>query len=217
MAISFPATMPAAGAKQQIFELDRVDYVAPEARGRIGGISAGWPLWKSTVSFGTLTRTQSDQWRAFFLGQRGQQRIWNGFEIARRLPAAYLNGLPAGFSGACSSWSQALDANGYAVLTLSGLPVGFVLSATDYVDFRWGTYQRVMVRLLEGGVADASGKVSVSIEPPVHSVAPSNAVAHVDNPSCLMKFIMSESSLGAVGRRGAIESGTLVSVQDIIP
>lgn len=217
MTIAWPALQPYLGAKNQVFELDRVDYLAPEARGRIGGVSAGWPLWKSTVTFGILTSSQSDAWRAFYLGQRGAQRIWYGFEIARRLPRNYLQGLPNGWNGNCASWAQAIDGNGYAVVSLSGLPPGLVLAPGDYIGLRWGSFQRLLVRCLENATANSSGLLQVSVEPPIHFAVPGTAVAYLNNPTCLMKFIPQESNLGAVGRRGAIEAGTLVAIQDIIP
>lgn len=219
MTLSTPAMMPAKGAKDQIFEIERVDYLAPEARGRIGGVTAGFPLWKTTISIGTLTRDQSDQWRAFIAGQRGAQRLFYGFEVGRRMPRAYPNGMPGGFSGAASSWSQSIDGNGFAILALYGLPRGLTLLPGDYVDFRWGTYQRALVRLIEGASANGSGVLTASIEPAVPSVVPSGgtpAVAHLDNPACLMK-LMPGTELGALGRRGAVESGTVIAIQDLIP
>jgi hypothetical protein len=204
-------------ASQQEFEIQRVDYLAPESGGRLGGVTAGFPLWKTTITLGMMNLDQSDAWRAFVAAQRGSQRRFIGFDTLRRNPRAHPDGLPGGFSGACSGWSQTIDANGYAVLTLTGLPGGLTLLAGDYIDFRWSTYQRTMVRALESGTA-SSGSLSLSIEPPVNTqVVPGTAVAHLDNPACLMKLVSSETSLGAFGRRGPIESGTVVAVQDLVP
>ena len=216
MSLPSPPLMPSTGPKDQNFELERVDYLAPEAGGQIGGITAGFPLWKTTMTLGTLTIAQSDQWRGFVLGQRGAQRLFYGYEVSRRLPRAYTFGLPAGFSGAAASWSQTIDANGFAVLTLNGMPAGLALAPGDYVDFRWGTYSRAMVRVIEPGVASVSGSISCSVEPPLTSVVPTNAIAHLDNPACLMK-LTSETKLGAITRRGAIDGGTIVAVQSLIP
>lgn len=216
MSLAYPLSMPAKGPKDQIFELERVDALAPEARGRIGGVTVGFPLWKTTMNLGTVSLAQSDDWRAFLLGQRGAQRLFVGFEIARQLPKNYRNGLPGGFSGAASSWSQTLDSNSYCVLTLNGLPSGLQLSKGDYVDFRWGTYSRALVRLLEAGTASSGGVVSVTVEPPIPTVVPGTAVAHLDSPGCLMK-LMSETQPGSIGRRGALEGGTFVAIQDLIP
>lgn len=220
MSLTTPAAMPAAGPKEQTFEIERVDYQAPEARGRIGGITAGLPLWKTTMTLGTLTVDQSDAWRAFFARQRGAQRLFLGWEIARAMPRWYPKGFPGGWNGAASSWSQSIDSNGFAVLTLNGLPRGLRLALGDYVDFRWGTYKRALVRIIEGAIANASGTVVVTVEPAVPNVVPTSgtpAVAHLDNPACLMKLVPQQSSIGPTTRRGAISGGTLVAVQDLIP
>jgi hypothetical protein len=99
------------------------------------------------------------------------------------------------------------------------MPAGLMLMPGDYVDFRWGTFQRALVRVLEKQVV-SSGVVAVSIEPPVNTqVVPADgsAVAHLDNPACLMRIITSQTNIGAFGRRGPIESGTVVAIQDLVP
>lgn len=217
MSLVTPAPMPARGAKDQLFEIQRNDFMAPEARGRMGGITAGFPLWITTMTIGTLTVAQSDAWRAFVSAQRGAQRWFYGFEIGRQMPRNYIGGFPSGFAGAATGWSQTLDASGFVILTLTGLPPGLALTTGDYVDFRWGTFQRALVRLMEPANADSGGNLHATIEPAVPVVVPANAIAHLDNPACLMKLNPQTSKLGAVGRRGAIESGTIEAVQDIVP
>jgi hypothetical protein len=51
-----PITPPTSGAAQQQFELQRVDYGAPEAGGRVGGVQAGFPLWKLVWTLGNVGR-----------------------------------------------------------------------------------------------------------------------------------------------------------------
>ncbi len=216
MALPATMTMPV-WASQQIFEVQRIDYLAPETGGRQGGVTAGFPLWQTTITLGVMNLAQSDAWRAFLAAQRGAQQRWYGFDASRILPETCPGGLPSGFSGACSAWSQTIDANGYPVVTLTGLPNGMVLSPGDYFDLRWGTFQRSLHRLLESATV-ASGAASVSIDPPINpAVVPGTAVAHFDAPACLMRTIPSQTSLGAFGRRGPIESGTIVAIQDLVP
>jgi len=215
MTLITPLSMPS-GAKDQVFEIQRVDYLAPEARGRIGGVTAGFPLWKMTCTLGTLTVAQSDQWRAFVSAQRGAQRLFMAFDIGRKMPRNYQAGFPSGFSGQASGWSQSIDGNNFAILTLTGLPAGLSLVTGDYVQFSWGTFQRALVRLVESATVDGTGKLSATIEPAVPALVPPSALASLAQPCCLMK-LTSDTKLGPVGRRGAIESGTIDAIQDLRP
>lgn len=215
MTIAIPLTLPSMGPSGQSFELQRIDYMAPEANGVIGGVTAGFPLWKAEWDMGNISRIVSDQWRAVFTAARGMQRLFYGYDYARSLPINYIGGLPNGFSGAASSWSVSVDGAGSSLLTLNGLPSGLSLMPGDYVDFRWSTYSRALVRFLESATANGSGTLTGTIEPSLPVVVPGNAVAHLDNPCCLMRFT-TESALGRIERRGAITGGRLVAVQAII-
>ena len=217
MSISFPRTMPTRGVNKQMFEIQRVDFISPDARGRIGGITAGFPLWKAKYVLGHLTVPQADEWAAWMTTMRGQQKLFYGYKQGRALPLTYRHGLPAGFSGTLTSWAQFVDAAGTATLALTGMTAGFVLLAGDYIGFRWGTYQKALVRCVEAVTADGSGNIAaITIEPPVPTVVPGSAVAYLNNPVCLMKMIPGESSLNDSDWRGVVEGGSLGAIQDLI-
>lgn len=222
MAITFPLAMPNAGVGRQKFEIQRNDFVSPESSGRIGGVTAGSPLWTATWTLGTVSEGRSDEWRAFVSLLRGSQRQFFGRDFARPRPRAYgpLVGMTratgGAFDGSVAIW--AIEGTGTA-LTLTGLPAGFLLSWGDYVSFRWttgGLQRRALVRAMENRQADAYGSVSVTVEPSVPNVVPSTAVAWLDQPDCLMRLITGQTDLGEIDRR-RIAPAKISAIQDLLP
>jgi len=226
---TYPLAMPAAGPGSISFEPKRVDFLSPQAKGRLQGVSAGVPLWLGRYTLGnSLGETRSDDWRAFVDLLDGPGRYFLGRDYRRPYPRAYLNTQLAGltragggaFDGSATSWSQTITADKQSLLQLNGLPAGLVLSKGDYVGFRWttgGEDRRHLVRLAEAAVANGGGVVSgVAIRPAIHTVVPVGAIAHLDNPACLMKLVPNETNLGDVDRRGSL-SGVVVGLQDLAP
>ncbi|PHY20930.1 hypothetical protein [Caulobacter sp. BP25] len=227
MAITFPRAMPAASPARQAFEIKRADFLSPEAGGRLGAISNGFPLWYAKWTLGAGGRASSDEWRAFVDSLQGPKRLLIGRDYSRPYPLAYQVGEFAGlsragggaFDGAATSWAASVSINGPNLVQLTGLPAGFVLSIADYVGFRWttgGEARRAMVRTIEGAMANGAGVLQVAIEPGVPEAVPSNAIAHLDEPGCLMRLIPSETQLGDMDRTQSI-SGAVAALQDILP
>lgn len=225
--MTYPIEMPTAIAAQQSFELQRVDFLSPEAGGRLGAVAAGAPLWLASWTIGKVARLKSDELRAWVARLRGPMRTFLGYDVARRFPLSYSGGFAGmtraaggGFDGSAAVWSQSIDPEGDAVVSLTGLPAGFQVAFGDYVGFRWGAgnTRRAMVRAIEPAVASAGGAISIRIEPPVPTlVVPAGAVAHLDNPACVMRLIPDQYELGPISRRLAVESGRVTALQDLRP
>lgn len=218
MTISFPRAMPALGVGQQTFEPDRADFLTRNQAGRLGGVTAGFPLWKASWTLaGALSTAQSDEWRAWLASLRGSQNLFFGHDVERRYPAAYPGGFAAlGWSGDAASWSQAIT-GGMAVLTLTGLAAALALGPGDYIGFRWttgGAQRRALVRSLEAVTASA-GVAAVTVEPPVPTVVPVGAVAYLAQPDCLMRLDPAQTQLGAMGRKRVV-GGTITAYQDLL-
>lgn len=231
MAIVWPRALPASGAGKQLFDIQRVDFQSPEASGRVGGVQAGFPLWIANWELTRLPKALSDEWHAWLRSMRGSQKRFLGRDFARSYPRTYSSGFGGmtragggSFTGAATSWSQTIDASGNALLTLNGLPAGFVLTHTDLIGFKWdaagasaGSYgRRHLVSVVDPGTASGAGAVTVGIEPPVPSlVVPSGAVAHLDSPACVMGLVAGDTKVASIDLRLVITGTTVAAVQDL--
>lgn len=234
MALTFPRDMPDFGVSTQSFEVERVDFLSVEGRGRVGSVQSGDPLWKASWVLGAMDADEGDIWPAFKASMRGASRLFVGRDLRRPFPLAYVRGFPAsmtrfngdGFDGSALDWSQTIDAEGNAILKLEGLPSGMPLSIGDYVGFRWastvvdGMTARALVCALEPARVAANGEVFLNVDPPVPvlaapGVVPADAVAWLNKPECLMR--MTPDS--AMGPRDALhqQGGTINAIQDLIP
>lgn len=229
MAITLPLRPPLLGPASEFFEIERVDYVTPVKSGRVGGVTAGFPLWRGRWSLGqAVSRQTSEEWRAFVSCLRGSQRGFFAHDYGRPFPLTTPRGFAgvnrAGggvFDGAATTWSVNLTRD---VVTLSGLPAQQVLSIGDYIMWRWlgnevpglGRERRSLCRVVELAVASTGGVISVAVEPPLPTVTPGGAVADLANPCCVMKQDTSQSQLGEKTRTLRV-TGQIAGVQDLRP
>lgn len=219
-----PLEMPSRVSMQQ-FELQRVDYGAPEASGRVGGVQAGFPLWMGVWTLPRMPVENSDEWRAWLLQLRGATRRFLGRDHARPYPKQYPDGFAvfSPWTGNASSWSETITADDDSELTLNGLPAGLILSVGDYVGFKWNATEtaiaglpwRALVRVVEGGTANGSGTVTVTVEPPVPTAVPGSATAHLDSPACVMAIMLDQTNLEAIDVLKSIRGGTITAIQDL--
>jgi len=223
--------MPSRGIASQEFEKDERDASASERGGRLGGVTLGFPLWSATFQLSpNLSRDMSDDWRAFYARLRGSKRPFLAYDRDRLFPRTYPDGFGsmtrvggAAFDGSAASWSQAIDSDGEARVSLTDLPSGMVLVKGDYIGFRWdasgspaGTHdRRTMARLVEPAVVAADGTVTALVEPPVPSAVPAGAEAHLDKPACIMRAVPGQAVLGPLDRRQKIAGGSLRALQDL--
>lgn len=230
MILTQPETL--SGITRVRFEIQRVDFAAPEASGRQGGVQAGFPLWLARFEMDRIDRDSADLWQAFFDRMRGRIRRFYGLDPTRRFPRSRRFGFTglvrAGtatpFTGPATSWSQSINADGEALLTLNGLPAGLVLTPGDYIGFKWdaagspaSTFdRRTMARAVLPATANGSGVAVVTIEPPLNtSLVPSGAIAHLDNPACVMQLVPEESELGPIGAGGIRSGASILAIQDL--
>ena len=73
-------------------------------------------------------------------------------------------------------------------------------------------------RCVTSAIADESGDVSVIAEPPLDTeLVPAAAIAHFDDPLCVMQQVPEETDLAPVGEAGTMASGAIVGIQDLRP
>lgn len=226
--MTYVLDMPEVGPSSITFEQRRVDLISPRAGGRVNSVSVGWPLWYGRYTLGRgLGPRRSDAWRAFVDRLDGSAGYFLGRDYRRPYPLAYLEtgfeGVFRGagstpFDGAATTWSRATNVDGEPLVNLEGLPGAMPLNQGDYLGFKWttgGYDRRALVRIVEGTEAANWGAATVVVRPAVHLIVPPGAIAHFDNPACLMKSIPGETSLGDIDRRGSI-AGTVAGIQDLL-
>lgn len=224
MAITFPRDMPANPPEQTMFELNRVDFISPEAKGRQGAMQAGETLWSGQWTLGTLQPRSADEWRAFISTLRGPRRLFYGRDYTRCVPlkhpdfAALLRAAGGAFDGSATTWDVNAEGD---VVELTGLPAGFTLSIGDYVGFRWttdGEQRRDLARCVEAATSDVSGVLEVTVEKPLASVATAatGVTAYINHPTCLMRAVPSGTNISAMDHRRAI-GATLTGIQELLP
>lgn len=213
------------------FDIQRNDFAAPEAGGRQGGVQSGWPLWIARFELNRADEDGGDLWRAFFRRMRGRIRRFYAYDPLREYPKAYRSGFSGlsragggGFDGSATSWSQSIDSDGDALITLNGLPSGFAIAEGDYIGFKWdadgaaaGSYERrTIAAAVLPATASGSGQMQVTAEPPLDPrVVPAGAIAHFDRPSCVMQLVPEESRVGPTGIGRQFTGGGIVALQDL--
>lgn len=216
------------------FDIERVDFAAPEASGRQGGVQAGWPLWSARYELDRSDPDSADLWQAFFDRMRGRIRRFYAIDPKRRMPKLYRFGFAGlvragtatAFDGTATSWSQAIDSNGNALVTLNGLPAGLQLSVGDMIGFRWDAagagagnmMRRTIARAVLPSTATGSGQAQVTVEPPLNTaLVPAGAIAHLNDPAAVMQLVPENSELGPIGAGGILAGGSITAIQDLRP
>lgn len=210
-------TMPGRGIVDPNFEPQRVDAMSPENGGAIGSVQIGWPRWVLKFNLTAMQESLSDEWRAFITRQRVPGRRFYSRDPSWRGPKS---GLPVG--DVVTDWSFAIDVDAEgdaaALLTLQTNLPGYIASVGDYIGFEWetgGKPRAAMVRLVASSVADATGSVTVEVEPALPTVVPETATAHMRNGRCIMRM-SSETSIGDMSLSRYI-SANVVAVQELLP
>lgn len=209
MALVFPRQMPLISKRRTIsFEQERVDSYSPENGGRIGAVQVGWPRWVGVWEYRNLNRGEREEVRAWVSGQRGPMRLFFGRDGRFIKPRS---GDPV---STVSAWS--VDTTGTVLTLTTDRPVARFWYG-DYVGFTWGEdNQRFLVRVIEPAVANTSGVVTVTVEPPLPTWLPDDATAVIVRPDCLMRMDPNRSTTMPEFERDRFMTIKITGVQEII-
>ncbi|MEG3144213.1 hypothetical protein U1839_06060 [Sphingomonas sp. RT2P30] len=213
--IVFPRPIITGGIKSSSLDPNRIDYLSPTAGGRVFSVTAGQPLWSISLTYANLMSEDAFALKAWVDSLAGSQRLIFAFDPDRQIPLFHQGGRP--FVDAPTSWAQTIDGSGLALLALTGLHPGQVVSVGDYVGFAWGASKFTMVRALETVTANSGGTAGFAIEPPVPTLSvPSDATTTLRRAGCLMRQDTSQTKLPDIDLGFMPAGARIVAVQDLI-
>lgn len=192
MALSFPRDFPTCARFERVtFKPQYQQATSVTGGGSPNVAELGPPMWAGEWSVRTLNREQYAEWSAWLRSLRGGLRTFKGRPPHWKWPRAY----PTGFDGLLvgglqwdGSGAIAAISAGKDTVTVDGVPNGLVLNAGDWLSATIGTRQ-VLHQITEGGTADGSGVVTVTVEPTIRPTAAVDDVVLLEAPYCDMVLI----------------------------
>ena len=160
------------------------------AGGRTYVKDLGDPLWALTAQSRPLSPNELDYWRARLNAmENGLATFW-GYSMSRCYPIKYPRGTwstGAGFDG--NATLNSVGANNKSV-SISGLPVGYVVSAGDYIQIGDADLHHVV----EDATSNGSGitpefEVRPHIWPGVDANDSPAPIVKVKRPACIMAIV----------------------------
>jgi len=167
--VNFPREMFNYNVSEMTFTPDAGTVNAVHSNGRASTVSAiydgGFGL---SVTVEPLDDAEHIGWKAWFASLGGGAKSFLAYDLRQSVPYAYRGGLPlvegVEWDGECSL----VDAPEIGAAALTGLPVGCLLTAGDYIGFEEGVgaaRKYAMSLLSESVTADGSGEATVSFSP----------------------------------------------------
>lgn len=213
MGVVYPLAFPDFAIAEVGFDIDYANTYSQSRGGRYNVMSVGPDLWKATVVTTILVGDNYDLWRAWVTSLRGGAGSFYMYDVRRRFPQSYKsgwNGLVKAAGGAFTGVAtlENVDTGDSHVVTLGGLPAGFVIKPGDYMAFDYNSNtMRALHRVSidSGGIANGLGFVSgISVEPAVRPLWSVGANVMLESPSCVMtvmqpyneKVLMGRSNVG---------------------
>lgn len=189
--ISYPRDIPAELRINKVkFTLDTDVEISPVRSGVSIVANLGPSLWMANCSTAVLDEEKLGIVRSFFdTLQLGESFYF--YDLLRAYPWAYrkvgfgtLTVSASPFSGS----GKIDDVPNTKQIALKALPIGFILSAGDYLSFAYGGSQ-ALHRIAAGGVAGGDGKLTVEVRPTVRPGWTANTDVAFRNPSAEMVVI----------------------------
>jgi len=206
MTISYPRDLPLfAFTEDSTFILKRQQSQSLTGGGSPNVAEIGPPMWSAKYATRILDRATFAAVDAWLVSLRGGLRMFKAAVPLARWPLAY----PRGFAGLLVSASPFTGSGtltsigaGRDTITVSALPVGFVLAAGDWLSIPVGSRQHLH-RILEGGTASGGGAVNLTVEPTINPSVTTDTPPAVlfDRPYCEM-VLSAEANIVRDASRG---------------
>lgn len=164
MAISFPRSLPDPAYLITIrAKLQRLQAVALTSGSTNHGSDLADALWMANpASVSKVPKSAMKEWRAFVKSLRGVQRTFLMVDLDYTTPQAYPTGTGWG-SPTVAAFDQAAG-----TIDIQALTAGAVITPGDRFQIVYGTSSHYAYHeVTEGGTADGSGDLTVSVEGPI--------------------------------------------------
>lgn len=187
MTITYPRDLMAYRFANSTFRLDRVQAKSPGRGGLAQVVELGPATWHAVYETPALGKSDALAWSAWLASLRGGVRLFKMVDPWRQAPHAHpsyagLNRAGGGsFDGTCALADVGVA---FDTLDLETLPVGFTLTPGDLVSFVTSTYQ-ALHEVIEGGAANGSGDLTVTVEPAVRPTWTPGATVSLYRPWCI--------------------------------
>lgn len=200
MALSFPLTT---AQFQNLLRVQAARFWLPESLtversegGEIFSAERGPRLWQAefTLAQGHHANVDEIEARLALLAQSG--RSFLAHDPRRTGPKADPEGLGlAGFAPATSATTA-------REVTITGLPVGYVISRGDYLGWSYGTNptRQALHRAVTAPVADGSGAATIEVVPNVRPGTTAGIAVTLIRPVCKMVLVPGSYESGAAAR-----------------
>ena len=195
MALAFP--LPITGFFN-LLPIEQISFDCPEqnqesqtGKGERMSAELAPMLWTAEIKLGPMMMDETAQIDTLLDVLRAAGRMFFAYDPRRRGPLADPTGLILGAAvPVIASMPNARD------LTISGLPVGYQLSAGDYLAFDYGG-RRALHRLVSGGVASVGGVTPVmEVTPAIRPGAAISAPIGLIRASCKATLAAASISKG---------------------
>lgn len=217
MTITFPRDFPSdtVFAPGCTFEPSYQQVRAPTRGGGTQVANIGPDLWAMSYQTVPLSLEQGMIWHAWLQSLRGGARLFKAWHPLCRYALAYRT---AGYGGLTRAGGGAFDgtatlsaiATERDVVTITGLPAGFVFSVGDMISVPFASTGRALLRVVEAATASGAGSATPGVEPFVPLAVATGVTVDLTRPWC-NAVLDADSVQGPwqLGRRAAVRFSAL--------
>lgn len=217
MTLTFPRDLPAAFPVRGVAFEPRHTLVSAATRGGLVQVAeVGRALWAVRYETAPMRRDEAHALTAWLHSLRGGARLFKAWHPLKRYPLSYPNGwgglVIAGgatpFTGVCD-----LNAVGATLDTvdLVNLPASFAFADGDLLSFAYGSAGQALHRVVEAATSNASGAVTLGVEPAIVPGWAVGADVSLEKPWC--KAVLEADSVSVAWQLGQRATISFSAVQ----